>query len=196
MKRNTFLVVGLTIITGLAVWVFNNFNLNFNLEPGEKIDSYNGITVYYNGSVGNVVERNMTVDGYNLGLKYQCVEFVKRYYFEHLNHKMPDSYGPAKDFFDTSLEDGEKNNQRDLTQYLNFSRTKPKVDDLLIFEGSIINKYGHVAIISKVTDSEIEIIQQNSGEYGKTRVNYELIYKNGNWKIDNDRVLGWLRKEN
>jgi len=48
--------------------------------------------VYYNGSVGHVSGRNLVPDGYNPGLKYQCVEFVKRYYYQHLNHKIPDSY--------------------------------------------------------------------------------------------------------
>ncbi|MFA0963395.1 hypothetical protein AB9P05_16445 [Roseivirga sp. BDSF3-8] len=48
--------------------------------------------------------RNLTPDGYNLGLKYQCGEFMKRYYYLHLNHKMPDSYGHARDFFNPSLK--------------------------------------------------------------------------------------------
>jgi hypothetical protein len=61
--------------------------------------------VYYNGGVANVVGRNVSVDGYNLGLKYQCVEFVKRYYYQHLGHKMPDTYGHAKDFFDRNVAD-------------------------------------------------------------------------------------------
>ena len=75
-----------------------------SMEIGDKVDSLNGVFVYYNHSVGNVSGRNTTADGYNLGLKYQCVEFVKRYYYENLNHKMPNSYGHAKDFFVTYLK--------------------------------------------------------------------------------------------
>lgn len=183
---------------------FNNFNLNLNshlslnsdYEVGQGIDNLNGVYVYYNGDVGNIIERNTTTDGYNLGLKYQCVEFVKRYYYEHLNHKMPNSYGNAKDFFDKSLKDGKKNRQRNLIQYTNPSQTKPQVDDLLIFDGTIYNTYGHVAIISKVSDNEIEIIQQNPGPYRQSRETYGLKYENDKWKIKNGRVLGWLRKEN
>jgi surface antigen len=37
------------------------------------------------------------------------------------------------------------------------------------FVGSIINKYGHVAIISNITEQEIEIIQQNMESLGKSR---------------------------
>ena len=72
---------------------------------GEVIDSYNGINVYYNGDQANVIGRSVTHDNYNLGLKYQCVEFVKRFYYIHYGHKMRDSYGHAKDLFDTSLPD-------------------------------------------------------------------------------------------
>lgn len=49
---------------------------------------------------------------YNIGLKYQCVKFVKRYYYEHLNHKMPDSYGHEKDFFDNTIADGQLNKKQ------------------------------------------------------------------------------------
>lgn len=194
-KRWTYLIIGLLIFGFVGFWIFKNFKAHSDFEVGQKIDDLNGVFVYYNGSVGNVSERNITPDGYNLGLKYQCVEFVKRYYFEHLNHKMPDSYGNAKDFFDKNLSDGQLNKQRYLTQYTNSSQTKPKVDDLLIFEGTAFNKYGHVAIISKVINLEIEIIQQNPGPFGASRETYHLEYQNKKWKIDNDRVLGWLRKE-
>ena len=71
---------------------------------GDIVDSYNGVPVYYNGDVGHVLERNTTSDGYNLGLKYQCVEFVKRYYYAHFDHKMPDAMGDAKDFFDCEIQ--------------------------------------------------------------------------------------------
>ncbi len=181
---------------GLAVlWTYKKRNFNTPYSAGQPIDSFHGVFVFYNGGVDNVSGRNTTNDGYNLGLKYQCVEFVKRYYYEHLNHKMPDSYGHAKDFFDQTLTDGQKNKQRNLTQYTNPSQTKPKIDDLLIFDGTTFNKYGHVAIISNVTDNEVEIIQQNPGPYKRARETFSLDSKDGKWKIHNKRILGWLRKE-
>ncbi len=190
-----YLLILLPIFAFAGFWSTKNFRFNGEYQIGQEIDSLNGVYVYYNGNVGNVSGRNTTADGYNLGLKYQCVEFVKRYYHEHLNHKMPDSYGHAKDFFDSSLKDGQKNTRRDLIQYTNRSRAKPKVDDLLVFSGTLFNKYGHVAIISKVSDTEIEIIQQNPGPYGPSRESFELVNEQGKWKIKNDHVLGWLRKE-
>lgn len=208
VKRWTYLLLGLLILSLAGVWAFKEFNLNTNLYKdfsdsdlstelavGQQIDSLNGVFVYYNGGIDNVIGRNTTADGYNIGLKYQCVEFVKRYYYEHLNHKMPDSYGHAKDFFNNALSDGQINNQRKLTQYTNSSKTKPKVDDLLIFNGTAFNKYGHVAIISRVTENEVEIIQQNPGPSSKSRETFRLDNKDGKWEIKNGLVLGWLRKD-
>jgi surface antigen len=195
IKHWTYILIGLLIISFSGLWTFKKFNFNTEFWIGQQIDSLNGVYVYYNGGVDKVSGRNTTADGYNLGLKYQCVEFVKRYYYEHLKHKMPDSYGHAKDFFDKALVDGQKSKKRDLTQYTNPSDTKPKVDDLLIFDGTTFNKYGHVAIVSKVTEKELEIIQQNPGPFSKTRETFQLEKKHGKWKIKNKRILGWLRKD-
>ncbi|MCV9928469.1 CHAP domain-containing protein [Flavobacterium sp. LS1R49] len=194
-KRWLFLLIGLSIFLFSGIWAFKKFNFNSSHTIGQPLDSINGICVYYNGGVNNVTDRNLTEDNYNLGLKYQCVEFVKRYYYEHFNHKMPDSYGHAKDFFDDKLSDGQKNEKRDLTQYTNSSTSKPKVDDLLIYSGTIFNRFGHVAIVSNVADNSIEIIQQNPGPFSKSREVFSLIEKEGKWTIANNRILGWLRKE-
>ena len=166
-----------------------------SMEVGDKVDSLNGVFVYYNSNTGNVLGRNTTADGYNLGLQYQCVEFVKRYYYEHLNHKMPDSYGHAKDFFVKGVADGKMVKIRNLHQYTNPSASKPKVNDLLVYDGNAFNKYGHVAIVSKVTDNKVEIIQQNPGALAPSRETYKLTKKDGKWKIEKSKALGWLRKE-
>jgi surface antigen len=195
IKHGLYLLIGLLFIGVAGLWIVKHVNLNPSYTIGQPIDSLNGVYVYYNGGASNVSGRNLMADGYNLGLKYQCVEFVKRYYYEYLNHKMPDSYGNAKDFFDLKLKDGQKNKQRDLIQYQNPSQTKPKVGDLLIFKGTIFNKYGHVAIVSKVTDREIEIIQQNPGQFAQSRKTISLNKQGDKWQIKKKRILGWLRKE-
>ena len=159
---------------------------------GKKIDSFNNVWVYYNGNPKNVNGRNLTKDGYNLGLNYQCVEFVKRYYYEYLNHKMPNSYGHAKDFYDRETLDGELNKGRNLIQYNNLSFSKPKANDILVLDKSTFNKFGHVSIVSRVNENSIEVVQQNV--FLSTRENYDLKFIEGKWKIDNKRVLCWLRK--
>ncbi len=158
------------------------------------VDEFNGVKVYYNGQVGNVYGRNTTADGYNLGLRYQCVEFAKRYYYEYFDHKMPNSYGHAKDFFDRSLNDGAYNKARDLKQYKNNGRHKPKKNDLLVYGATPYNGFGHLAIITNVNQNSIGIIQQNPGLGNPTRETIPMSTSNGRFKIEYQYILGWLRK--
>lgn len=185
-----FLVVGLGGFKILNKSTFHPLH-----DIGDEIDSINGVAVYYNGEVGNVSGRHISSDGYNYGLNYQCVEFVKRYYYDHLNHKMPNSYGHAKDFFNPNLKNGQFNPDRNLYQFTNPSKTKAKVNDLLIFKPTLLNPYWHVAIVSNVTDKEIEIVQQNAGAFTSSREKIPLTLKDSKWKIENPKLLGWLRKK-
>lgn len=190
------LLISLLAAAFFAYKVAKNINTNFDYTVGQALDSLDGVVVYFNGGIGNVEGRNLTQDGYNLGLKYQCVEFVKRYYYEHYNHKMPDSYGHARSFFNEQLKDGQLNKARALIQYTNGSVSKPQKGDLLVFSGSLLNKYGHVAIISNVGENEIEIIQQNPGPFAPSRENMNLNSSDNKWTIESSKTLGWLRKEN
>ncbi len=195
MKRQLINIL-LIFILGVVIYrVVKKINLNSKYEVGQPIDSLNSVIVYYNGGVDNNSGRNTSAENYNIGIKYQCVEFVKRYYLQHLNHKMPDAYGHAKDFFDVGLADSSMNSRRNLIQFTNPSRSKPKPDDLIIFSGTTFNKYGHVAIAASVHEDNIEIIQQNPGPFGKSRDNISLNHSGNLWSLENSRILGWLRKE-
>ena len=186
-----FLLVGVGCFVVYKGVLRINFNQSY--EVGQALDSLNGVVVYYNGAVDHTEGRNTSPDNYNIGIRYQCVEFVKRYYYEHLHHKMPDSYGHAKDFFNEVIPDGQLNKQRNLIQYRNGGVTQPFVDDLVVFAPTVFNSYGHVAIVSGVTENEIEIIQQNPGPFGKSREKFALVKTANGWKIANERILGWLR---
>lgn len=165
------------------------------LKIGDIVDSLSGVYVYYNGDVSHVSERHLAKDGYNLGLKFQCVEFVKRYYYQHLKHKMPDSYGHARELYSSKFGDGELNTKRNLIQFKNGSSSKPEVKDLIVFDGHEFNPYGHVAIVSKVGENFIEIIQQNPGPEASSRDRFEIYQKGGKWFVSDDLTLGWLRKK-
>lgn len=195
MVKKVSVVMGLCIVGLIGLWFFSDIDFNVRYEVGQPIDSLNGVAVYYNGRVNNVTFLPVTLDGYNLGLEYQCVEFVKRYYFEHFNHEMPNSYGHARDFFEMGLPDGQLNLSRNLIQFVSPSTSKPKENDILVFKETFFNRFGHVAIISDVTENSIEIVQQNPGTFGPTRENLNLELMEGKWRIDNDRILGWLRKD-
>lgn len=195
MKKTFYFLI---IITGITLLVFSLYQWNehhpkHTYQIGDRLDSLNNVVVYYNGGMGNVSGRNTSPDGYNIGLKYQCVEFVKRYYYEHYKHKMPNAYGNAIDFFNKELKDGELNKDRDLIQYTNPSKSKPQVGDLIIMDATWTNEYGHVVIVSNVTEDEVEIIQQNAGNPDHPRDIFDLELTDGLWEIDHSRILGWLR---
>lgn len=195
LQKTLITITSLAVVAG-TIWYFA-FRGPGITDPnfGKPVDSLNGVIVYYNGAVGNVSERNVAPDGYNIGLQYQCVEFVKRYYYEHYKHKMPDSYGHALSFFDATLSDSTYSPKRDLFQFKNGSKSKPQIGDLLIYDGHTGNPYGHVAIISNVSDNTIEIIQQNPGPNGPSRATIELSNINNKWTLSQNRILGWLRKQ-
>jgi surface antigen len=194
MKKILFLCIAILGISTLVFFLYKkNEGPNRVYAIGDPLDSLNQVVVYYNGGMGNVSERNTSPDGYNIGLKYQCVEFVKRYYYQHYKHKMPNAYGNAIDFFNKNLKDGELNADRDLIQYTNPSKSKPQVGDLIIMDATWSNEYGHVVIVSKVTEDEVEIIQQNAGNPDHPRDVFDLESDDGLWEIDHSRILGWLR---
>jgi len=195
MKRTLRSVLVFLALAAACYVVATRFNINPTHTIGDPLDELNGVAVYYNGAINNTSGRRTTADGYNLGLKFQCVEFVKRYYYERFNHKMPNSMGHAKEFFSPAVADGELNKDRMLLQYRNGAGSRPLVDDLIVFAPWALNRFGHVAIVSQVGEDFIEVIQQNPGPFGATRERFPLERHEGQWRVGHDRVLGWLRRE-
>ena len=161
------------------------------LVLGDAIDSLQGIPVYYNGNQMNSVSgRHFSTDGYNYGLKWQCVEFVKRYYYDRMDHAFPNPWGHAKDFMDFALQNGQFNSDRGLYQWRNGSKRRPAVYDILVFGG---NDYGHVGIVSEVGADYVELVQQNVGK--SARVRLEMTQKKDRFYIRHNKILGWLSRQ-
>lgn len=175
----------------IIIVVCNSF---FSPRIGDVIDSLNGVKVFYNGSnFAKSYGRNLAPDGYNLGLKYQCVEFVKRYYYQVYKHKMPNTQGNARDFFDKKLDDRAFNVKRGLMQYRNVREYPPKAGDLLVYDSYPGNPYGHVAIIAEVGPEHVVIVQQNIGTL--TRERLKLVKFMQYYTVADYDILGWLRLE-
>lgn len=186
--------VGAGVAAALATYyVGTRVNLDPARRVGDVVDSLDGVAVYYNGGVNHSVGRNLAADGYNLGIRYQCVEFVKRYYYEHFKHRMPDTFGHAADFFDRTLADGAFNAARGLSQHNNGGATPPAPGDILVFDRWLLNPYGHVAIVARADKASIELIQQNPGPFAPSRVALQLNETDGHYRLDTPRLLGWLR---
>lgn len=161
-------------------------------DIGDVIDRYNNIEVYYNGDTKNVFGRNTTDDGYNLGLNWQCVEYVKRYYYYVYDHKMPNAYGHAKSFFNINLPDRKLNKKRGLYQFKNGSEYRPLPGDIIVFDSTLKNPFGHAGIVTYSKGKECEIIQQNVGE--KTREIIPIMEIDNKFFVLDKDVLGWMRK--
>ena len=82
-----------------------------------------------------------------------------------------------------------------VTAQANFvdAASAPAVEDLIVLAPWVFNRFGHVAIVSQVGPDFIEVIQQNAGPFGATRERFALTRTNGVVRVENDRVLGWLR---
>ena len=193
-RKPLIALVALLAAGALAHAIATRTNLNQAHALGEQLDSFNGVAVFHNGGVAHVDGRNTSADGYNLGLRWQCVEFIKRYYFERFGHRMPDAFGHARDFFDPTLIDGAFNARRALLQFHNGGNTMPAVEDIVVYGPWLLNRFGHVAIVSRVDANGIEVIQQNPGPFGPSREWHPLKLVDGRWHVEHGRLLGWLRR--
>jgi len=183
-RRAVLFSVAIAGALAVGVLSYNSFRV------GKVIDSYRGVNVYDNGLLYfRSHGKHYGPDGYYYGQKWQCVEFIKRFYRDARQHRMPDGMGHAKSFFDPTLADGALNTRRGLVQYRNGSTQSPKPDDLIVFTDT---RYGHVAIVSQVAADSLEIVQQNILAGPRRRLS--LVVSNGHYCVTSPRVpAGWLR---
>ena len=161
------------------------------IKCGDSIGSHNGITAYYNDGFNSCgLGRHMSSDGYSYGFKWQCVEYIRRYYKDYYKHEMS-RWGNASDYFRNNLAHGAINTERNLIQYKNGHTEKPKEGDILVFQ-NIAPPYGHVRLVTKVNGSVINVIEQNTGTSCYSTLG---LSKNGNNWLISDECTGFLRKE-
>lgn len=160
---------------------------------GKIVDTHRGVDVYASGRGAYYSSgKSFSDDRYYYGQKWQCVEFIKRFYHVALSHKMPNVWGHAQDYFVKRLPQGALNRSRGLEQYHNGNDMPPRVDDIIVWNRG---KYGHVAIVSAVYADAIEIVQQNTSK--RSREILRLTQRDGNFyligKGRRKKPMGWLR---
>jgi hypothetical protein len=184
-KLTRFLLIGTFV--GVAVATLLLWN---HYKVGTVLDSYRGVPVYDKGVLFfRSHGKHFSLDGYYYGQKWQCVEFIKRFFCDAKHHKMPDVMGHAKSFFDDTLSDGALNRRRGLIQFRNGSVEKPRPDDLVVFTDT---RYGHVGIVTETASNNVEMIQQNI--LWHTRQRLSLIISNNHYFLTAPRTpAGWMR---
>lgn len=193
-SRRTFTILALsTIVVSVAI-ILKKKSTPKLLEEwpahGEVAHTHNGVPIYSNGTqVFQSSGKHTADDGYYYGRKWQCVEFVKRYYHDAHDHHMPNVWGHAKDFYQNDLSHGSLNQGRGMLQFHNGKDTPPMVDDLIVWNDA---PYGHVAVIAEVHDTYIVVAQQNI--YGSATQRFPLSKSKGSFTITGTKPpAGWLR---
>lgn len=140
--KNNFLV----IVAALFLILSGTVNAD---SFGAQVGSFNGVAAYSNGNVSYYSGQKSTYNGYNTGIKWQCVEFVSRFFKAVRNKQI--AGGNANTFYSNASSKG-------LNRSPNGGTDKPQVGNLICSNGG---SYGHCGIIREVTSNSVKVIHQN-----------------------------------
>lgn len=172
-------------------FIFFSSQFVFSDPYGTLLGNFNNVNCYSNGTNGYVSNDYNTYNGTNTGMKWQCVEFVNRYYLQIYNLNIRVAGHNATDYFPNAAAHG-------LIPYSNINSISPQVGDLLCFQG---NTYGHVAIVREVGTTYLKVAQQNvSNTSSDINYNVTMSVANGLYNVNGSSIgngytcQGWLRK--
>ena len=140
----------------------------------------NGVVAYCKSSKYNIVDHYL--DGLPTGKKWQCVEFVRRYYMQI--HRL--TFRSVADAYEmmklTELIDIDTQQPHPCI-FHSPTESTPQKDDILILEHE---EYGHTAIIVGVQGNRIRIAEQNWELWVAPHYSREL-------SVNDPMIIGWLR---
>ncbi|GEM_PF-767098 len=159
---------------------------------GTELGSFNGVKVYSNGSAYTVSDVYNFIDGKNIGMKWQCVEYIRRYYYRKFWINLGDKHrGHAKTFWGSVAA-----HNMQLGRFSNGGSVAPKVGDIVVSDKGT---NGHVAIVRSVSGNQMCVAQQNVYQT-ESDVNActTLSISNGKYTVGNFSnttlpITGWLR---
>ncbi len=151
---------------------------------GDSLATYRSVVANSNGT-----DVGCSNGSSSYGYKYQCVEFVKRFYGEAMHFSSTPWSGDGVDYYGSAATKG-------LRQFADGGSVKPKENDILCFSG---NTFGHVGIITEVGSNYVKMIDQNRTTSGGSNNPKQLTLSgpSGGWSISSFSgsypVQGWLR---
>jgi surface antigen len=162
-----------------------------------------GIISYYNDNDNDNKDKGSNYCKHNntdiyTGLKWECVEFVRRYLiltkgitFEDVGNAL--DILKIKYFYKINLNTPVK------PFFIRNDNNIPEIEDIIIISDKT-TRTGHVAIVSDISDSKIHIIEQNydNKEWGDKNYSRDFyVDKHNSIKIksydSSETILGWVR---
>ena len=196
---NTIITACVGLLGIVLIYVINENN-----SKEEILGKFNNVIAYSNKynltRTSNICDYNyINRDGTNIfsGIKWQCVEYARRYLI--LTHNITfKSIDNAYQIFDLPYFTTLNNNIVNITKYLNGSKILPHIGSLLIWDKNY-KETGHVAIITSIQSYYITIAEQNYDTKSWNGKPYsrklKLLYNDG-YYIKSDNVLGWINYKN
>lgn len=162
---------------------------------GQVLGTVNQVTAYSNCNAQCVVRSPNYDQGTYTGIKWQCVEFARRWLLTQTGVVYGD-VDTASDIWKlTTVTRPADNHTLPFETYTNGSHTAPQVGDLLIYAKEFLNT-GHVAVITHVDleEGEVRVAEQNfanlpwTADYART---ISLVKQADNYWILDAYLLGW-----
>ncbi len=132
------------------------------------------------------------------GIKWQCVEYARRWLFQNKGVVYGD-VDVAADIWAINYVTRIKDDKKiDMTTYPNGSQQAPQVGDLIVYAKAYL-KTGHIAVISDIDEKshQIKVIEQNykNTKWPATDYAREIPYikQDGKYWVLDAYVLGWKR---
>jgi glutathionylspermidine amidase/synthetase len=149
-----------------------------------------GVIAYSSYYENNIREKNY-INGIFTGIKWQCVEFARRYLIQ-VNNITFDAVDNAYDIFNLNNFKTLNSVNIPIQKYSNGSNILPHIGSLIIWSKDVdIKETGHVAVVTDVTKNYIKIAEQNYDNKNYSR----KIYINNNI-LDSMHLLGWINYKN
>jgi glutathionylspermidine amidase/synthetase len=170
------------------------------LAPYNTIVGYasTNVAAYSNGNDSHTPEESSYLYKVYTGIKWQCVEFARRWLFIRKGCVFHEIVGAADIW--TEVDNVQRVVDRkcfNFQKYPNGSPSPPKNESLLIYKRSPeIGLYGHVAVIVDVLVNSIRVAEENYDAYywsGNYSREIPYVVKDGKYYIeDKDPISGWM----
>jgi len=130
--------------------------------------------------------------GLESGLKWECVEFVRRYLI--LTHNVTfRQVDFAYEIFNLDYFTSTINRKKVRINKIINGMNRPKKGSLIIWDRHVtLDNTGHVAIVVKTTHNKIFIAEQNWDNISWNGKNYSRILPLYNNMIDDPHIIGWI----